>query len=31
MPGTVAGVASERDIIMLQARGAAMRLVTVID
>jgi aspartate kinase len=31
MPGTVAGVASERDILVLQARGDAMRLVKVLD
>jgi aspartate kinase len=31
MPGTVAGVASERDIVVLQARGDAQRLVTLLD
>ncbi len=31
MPGTVAGVASERDILVLQARGDAMRLADVLD
>jgi aspartate kinase len=31
MPGTVAGVASEREILALQASGDAARLVTVLD
>ena len=31
MPGTVAGVASERDILVLQARGDPMRLVALLD
>jgi aspartate kinase len=31
MPGTVAGVASERDILVLQARGDAARLVALLD
>jgi aspartate kinase len=31
MPGTVAGVASERDILVLQATGDATRLVTLLD
>ena len=31
MPGTVAGVASERDILVLQADGDATRLVTLLD
>ncbi|HEX2340125.1 MAG TPA: aspartate kinase [Vicinamibacterales bacterium] len=31
MPGTVAGVASERDILVLQARGDATRLVALLD
>jgi aspartate kinase len=31
MPGTVAGVASERDILVLQARSDATRLVTLLD
>ncbi|MGH9331771.1 MAG: aspartate kinase [Vicinamibacterales bacterium] len=31
MPGTVAGVASERDILVLQASGDAARLVTLLD
>jgi aspartate kinase len=31
MPGTVAGVASERDILLLQARGDATRLVALLD
>ena len=31
LPGTVAGVASERDILVLQARGDAIRLLTLLD
>ena len=31
MPGTVAGVASERDLLVLQANGDANRLVALLD